>query len=68
MCVRVCVCVCVSSPEAMNNKWRDIDLLWLVEQVLVLLMGSTIDIIDGHGLSNETRREFLPKQIKLSLF
>ena len=58
----------MSSPEAMNNKWRDIDLLWLVEQVLVLLMGLAIDIIDGRGLSNETRREFLPKQTKLALF
>jgi len=23
VCMRVCVCVCVSAPEAINNQWRD---------------------------------------------
>ena len=31
-------------------------------------MGFAIDIIDGRGLSNETRREFLPKQTKVVLY
>ena len=32
----VCVCVCVSAPEAINNQWRDIDCVQLVKQVLRL--------------------------------
>ena len=35
MCV--CVCVCLSVPKAINNKWRDMDLIQLVKQVLQLL-------------------------------
>ena len=34
--MRVCVCVCVSTPEAINNQWRDIDRVRLVKQVLRL--------------------------------
>ena len=60
--------VCVSAPKAMNNKWRDIDLLWLVKQVLVLLMGLAIDTVDGRGLSNEARREFLLKKTNVMLY
>ena len=30
----VCVCVCVSAPEAINNQWRDIVCVRLVKQVL----------------------------------
>ena len=47
VCVRVCVCVCVclsvrvsvcvsvcvSTPEGINNQWRDIGHVWLVKQV-----------------------------------
>ena len=62
------VCVCVSTPEAMNNEWRDIDHLWLVKQVLVLLMGLGIDTVDGRGLSNKARRKFLPKKTKVTLY
>ena len=29
--MRVCVCVCVSAPEAINNLWCDIDPIRLVE-------------------------------------
>ena len=61
-----CVCVCVYAPEAMNNKWRDIDLSWLVKQVLVLLMGLAIETVDGRGLSNEARREFLSNKTKVT--
>ena len=64
----MCLRACVSTPEAMNNKWRDIDHLWLVKQVLVLLMGLAIDTVDGRGLSNEARREFLPKKTKVTLY
>ena len=28
---KVCVCVCVSAPEAINNLWCDIDPIRLVE-------------------------------------
>ena len=33
----MCVCVCVSAPEAINNWWHDMDPIWLVKQVLQLL-------------------------------
>ena len=36
VCVCVCVCVCMSALEAINNQWRDIDLVRLVKQVLRL--------------------------------
>ena len=35
----VCVRVCVSVPEAINNYWHDIDLIWLVKQATQLLYG-----------------------------
>ena len=66
--MRVCVLVCVSTPEAMNNLWHDIDLLWLGKQVLVLLMGLAIDTVKGRGLSYEVRREFLSKKTKVTLY
>ena len=42
MSVRVCVCACdcVSAPEAINNYWRDMNLIRLVKQVLQLLYGN----------------------------
>ena len=40
MRVRVCLCVCVSAPEAINNYWRDTNLIRLVKQVLQLLYGN----------------------------
>ena len=32
--VCLCVCMCVSTPEAINNLWRDMDPIRLVKQVL----------------------------------
>ena len=45
------VCMCMSTPEAINNWWRDIDLIWLVEQVLQLLAiwQTLISINTHHG-------------------
>ena len=34
------VCVCVFAPEAINDYWRDMDLIQLVKQVLQLLYGN----------------------------
>ena len=34
MRVRVCACACMSTPEAINNQWRDMNLIPLVKQVL----------------------------------
>ena len=34
LCRSLCVCVCVSAPEAINNQWSDIDSIRLVKQVL----------------------------------
>ena len=34
--VCVCVCVCVHALETINNWWRDMDLIRLVEQVAVI--------------------------------
>ena len=36
----VCVFVCVSAPEAINNLWHDMDPMKLVKQVLLLLYGN----------------------------
>ena len=44
MCVCVCVCVCVSAPKAIiitsGVVWCDMNLIWLVKQVLQLLYGN----------------------------
>ena len=42
-CADICMCVCVSAPEAINNggvMWRDIDPIQSVNQVLQLLYGN----------------------------
>ena len=50
--------VCVSAPEAINNYWRDINLIRLVKQVLQLLYGTVVVIVHGCGLSIDTRRRY----------
>ena len=67
MCV--CLSVCVSASEAINNQWCDIDRVWLVKQVLrlfpLLHMAFSIDKMDGRGHFNTAHRERLPKKTKV---
>ena len=58
VCVLACVRMCVSAPEAINNKWRDIQ----------LLIGLAIDTVNGCGLSKKVCHEFLPKNTKVMLY
>ena len=45
------MCVCVSAPEAINNKWRDMDSIQLVKQVYSCYnMAIVVIIVNGHGL------------------
>ena len=39
-CVRVCVCPRLRLSITSGVMWRDIDLIWLVKQVLQLLYGN----------------------------
>ena len=41
ICICVCMCVCPRSRLLITSgvMWRDIDLIWLVKQVLQLLYG-----------------------------
>ena len=54
MRIRVCVSVCVSVsvPEAINNQWHDMNLIQLVKQVL---QQTVVVIVNGRGLSIDTR-------------
>ena len=54
----VCVFVCVSTPEAINNKWHDVvcDPMRLVKKFYSCYMATVVVIVNGHGLGIGTRR------------
>ena len=56
--------VCVFTPQAIKNHSRDITNQKSPTAFQFLYMTLTIDITDGQGLSNEARRELLPKKSK----
>ena len=59
----MCVCVCVFTPEAINNKWSN-----LYFPVADLRMAITIDRMYGHGPSTETHYQIQPKETKVRLY
>ena len=70
VCVRVCVCVC---PRAIKNYSHEMKPEYIANQTSptafqFLCMALAIDAIDGWGLSNEVRRELLPKKSKITLY
>ena len=54
--VRTSVCVFVSAPEAINNQWRDMDLMRLVNKLYSCYMATTAIIVNGRGLGIGTCR------------
>ena len=62
--VCVCVCLCVCPPPRLlitsGVMWHDMDLIQLVKQVLQLLYGNLVVIVNGHGLGIGTRRRHKP--------
>ena len=72
MCV--CLSVCVSTPEGINNQRCDVGCVLLVKQVLQLFtafnyfMTLAVDKIDGHGHINTAHRKHLPKKTKVTWY
>ena len=54
VCVCVCMCVCVCSSQRLlitsGMMWHDMDPMQLVKQVLQLLYGTLVVIVNGCGL------------------
>ena len=58
MFVSGCVRVCVSAPEAINNLWRDMNLIRLDKHVLHCYMATVVVIINGSGLDIDMRHGY----------
>ena len=52
MCVCLCMCVCPPPRLLITSgiMWRDMDSILLVKQVIQLLYGNVVIIVNGHGL------------------
>ena len=58
MCVCVCVCLRPRLLITCGVIWRDMNLKRLVKQILQLLYGNYSRIVNGRGLSIDTRRRY----------
>ena len=64
--------MCVFAPNGINNQWSDIDLVWLVKQVLWIFLSlydtchDAINKLDGDYLSidNTAGHECLPRRLR----
>ena len=65
LCMCVCVCVCVSTPEGIITS----GMIWtLCDWFCCFAASLAINIVDGHGLNNETRHRLQPKKTKVTLY
>ena len=64
--VRVCVCVCVClRPRLLITSgmiWSDMNLIRLVKQFYSCYMATIVIIVNGCGLSIDTRSRHLPNK------
>ena len=68
-CRYVCMSVCVSAPEGINNQWHDMVQyrLYVIGQTCsTALQDIVVDKLERHGLSNTARRARQVKMSKLS--
>ena len=49
------VCVCVPTSEAINNQWRDMDLIDWLNKFYNCYMATVVFIINGRGLGTRRR-------------
>ena len=53
LCGRLYVCVCMSTPEAINTSgmmWHDMYPIRLIKQVYSCYMATVVVMVNGHGL------------------
>ena len=62
VCVCVCVCMCVCPPPRLlitsNVMWHDMDPIRLLNKFYNCYMATIVVIVNGHGLSIDTRHRY----------
>ena len=66
LCVNVNMFMCVYTPKAINNYSHETKPSYIAFQFLYTV--PTVDLFQGHGLSNEGHLELLSKKAKVRLY